>query len=691
MSEQLRMEREDWLSRFFGFLGAFHYKRSKKVIAYPFSLYDKEITEDITGEERKNGKIVDNIVYIYGVPSSGKSMYRGMLYDELASDYSCITIDFEKYSQGLSRDDFTKILSAHMEEKLKFEFPCTKLSYGEEMAGGSVYAELLWDSAKSLFGIAAGSIPEKVDSVRSLIDDAKKAMALRSQSISKSELAMYQEMKKELSEAAKSGKHIDLSASKDNPYNYLKIDLNGNLKRHMAKKNGKRIICFIDTFERYGAVTGTDSATLVEYNPFLEMMASVPDVVWVIFGSKRPSDAVRKYVPAENCWCMKGARKESVIKYLKGKCPDASENWVNQVYKRSAGYIPLLTYCIKELKVHPEGANVDWNAIKQTAAMLNMSVERLMELGGGNVKNPKDIELWFDCLWEANWSAWDGEEYISIEKMNDEEKEKYLTCDVLSKVFETEYAHAVTDSDDPIRMFLPTLAYLVQRSSENVGTIQQFSWRRKGKFAELNARGQSCVNAIGATTPFCLEFLEYPEYLYLDPVIIEIMQSNSHYREWYDYFVDTCFLKRDEMSTNDGSLEAAERAKNSVQAMVTTKRKLNKVSADIGADERVMVDGSRFDGIDSEEKTDVPTIAEEKQEDYETTEREGTTPEEQSVEAIKHLHESDKVDETGVDKSKSQGKSILQETNPYVFTLADDVWKDIVWGDKVLPNNPGDK
>ena len=141
MNDQIRMEREDWISRFFGFLGSFQYVRQKRPISYPFSLYDKSVSEMITDDERKAGKVVDNIVYIYGVPEIGKTTYRSMLMDELPSDlYECITVDFGKMNQGLSNDDFCKTFSEFWagNQELSCEFPCTKLSYGEEKVGKSV-------------------------------------------------------------------------------------------------------------------------------------------------------------------------------------------------------------------------------------------------------------------------------------------------------------------------------------------------------------------------------------------------------------------------------------------------------------------------------------------------------------------------------------------------------------------------
>ena len=694
MSEQLRMEREDWISRFFGFLGSFQYVRQKRPVSYPFSLYEKGVTEEILDADRIKGKIVDNIVYIYGVPESGKSTYRRMLLEELPSDlYKCMTFDFQKYSGRLSNDDFCKLFSEFWmgQEKLDFEFPCTKLSYGEEKVGKSVYAEILWDTYKAIHGIKNGTFPEKVDGIRYFIDGGKKLLETREDALTQSEATMYEKMKMELRAAAKDGKCIDISPTKDDPYVYLKMDLNANLKRYMGKKDAKKIICFVDSFEGYAETCGQDSMKLLDYHPFMEFMASVPDVIWVVFGPKRPSESIRKYVPAENCWCMKGARKESVFKFLTYKCPEATENWKTEVYKRTSGYVPLLRYCVDNLKMFPINEDASWDKIKQLAESLNISPDKLIELQGISVKKPKDLDLWFECLWEANWSAWKGDVYIPAEEMTPEQQEEYIVRDVLSKMYETEYAHAVNASTEQLRFFLPTLAYLVKKSSDNVGTLQQFSWRRKGKFAELNSTGQGHVNSISSTTPFCLEFVEYPEHLYLDPVFISIMQQNAHYEEWYTLFEENCFLKDAEREDNDGSLEAAERAKRAVQDVASAKRKLNKTVTDFATDEHIIVDDSRFEGIDTEEKTDVPATPEEKQEASETSEREGLTPEQQAAEAIKHLNESDKVDEAGVDKSKSQGKSTLQETNPYVYTLADDAWKDIVWGDKVLSNNPQDK
>lgn len=691
MSEQLRMEREDWISRFFGFLGSFQYVRQKRPVSYPFSLYGKEVGESIEESDRTHGKLVDNIVYIYGVPESGKSTYRRMLLEELPSDlYRCMTFDFQKQSGRLSNDDFCKLFSGFWmeQEKLDFEFPCTKLSYGEEKVGKSVYAEILWETYKAVNDIRKGSIPEKVDGIRYFVDGGKRLLEMGDEALTKSETTMYEKMKMELRAAAKDGKAIDMSPTKEDPYLYLKMDLNANLKRYMGGKDAKKIICFVDSFECYADVTGQDAMKLLDYHPFMEFMASVPDVIWVVFGPKRPSEAIRKYVPAENCWCMKGARKESVIKFLTYKCPDATDKWRAEVYRRTAGYVPLLRYCVENLKKFPINEDADWDKIKQLAESLNISPDKLVEQYGLHAKKPKDMDLWFDCLWKANWSAWKGDAYIPVDKMSPEQQEEYIVRDVLSKMYETEYAHAINDSTERLGFFLPTLAYLVKKSSDNVGTLQQFSWRRKGKFAELNSTGQGHVNSISSTTPFCLEFVEYPEHLYLDPVFISIMQQNSHYEEWFSLFEENCFIKVVELEDNDGSLEGAERAKDSVQDMGATKRKKNKIREDIIVDEHTQVDDSRYESIDVTEKTDKP-VEESKEDSQESGQKRPGS--EQAAEASKHLNESDKVDEAGVDKSKSQGKGTTPERNLYVYTLADDAWKDIVWGDKALPNNPPDK
>ena len=688
MNDQIRMEREDWISRFFGFLGSFQYVRQKRPISYPFSLYDKSVSEMITDDERKAGKVVDNIVYIYGVPEIGKTTYRSMLMDELPSDlYECITVDFGKMNQGLSNDDFCKTFSEFWagNQELSCEFPCTKLSYGEEKVGKSVYVDVLCDTAQALYQLEKGEWPDKMNAVRYFAQAGKKLLDLGDESLTKAETAVYEDLKAQMREAAKQKKCIDISPSKEDPYVYLKLDFNANLRRYTGKKKAKRVVCFVDSFERYAAVSGKDMVTIRnEYHPFLEFMASVPDVIWVVFGPKRPGEAIRKYVPAENCWCMKGARRESVLKYLDAMCPTATDRWKQEVYKRTAGYIPLLQYCIEKLERFPL-EEVNWDEIRRMAEQLNISMEKLLELQGTGTKKPKDLDLWFSCLWEANWSAWAGEKYILPDEMEEEEKKQYLVQDVLGKLFAEEYAHAVSDITAEHAFFLPTLAYLVKKSSENVGTLHQFSWRRKGKFAELNKTGQSYVDSISNTTPFCLEFIEYPEPLYLDPVFIAIMQQNAHYEEWCALFDENCCVKASERAANDGSLESVERAKDTAQDVGETKRKTNKVSADIIADEHASVDDTVYETFDVSEKEEKTT-----EEETEDAQQGDMTPQ-QAAEVSKHVNDSHKVDDSGVDRSKSQGKGTTPERNPYVYTLADDAWKDIVWGEKALPNNPPDK
>lgn len=692
MSEQLRMEREDWISRFFGFLGSFQYMRQKRPVGYPFSLYGKSFSEIIEKEDREAGKIVDNIVYIYGVPESGKSTYRTMLADELPTDlYECMTFDFHKYNGILSNDDFCNLFAEFWiaNKKLNFEFPCTKLSYGEERVGKSVYVDVLLDTAAAIHGIKNGEWPDKMNGIRHFINGGKKIFEWGENALTKTEASLYSELKNEMREAARAGKSIDISPSKDDPYGYLKMDLNANIKRYVAKKTSKKLVVFVDTFEEYAKVTGSDATLLMDYHPFVEFMASVPDVIWVVFGPKRPSEAIRKFVPSENCWCMKGARKESVLNYLSTTCNNASDEWKQAVYKRTAGYVPLLRYCVKYFeKFPPENESELYKLLASLAEERNLSQDILLQVKRQSGDSPKDLDLWFDCLWEANWSAWKGSKYIPAEEMSEEEKSIYLMPDVLSKMYRTEYSHAVNDSMQELGFFLPTLAYLVSKSSENVGTLQQFSWKRKAKFAELNSLGQGYVNSISSTTPFCLEFVEYPEHLYLDPVFIAIMQQNAHYEEWYALFCENCCLKDGDRTDNEGSLEASERAKDSVQDMGTTKHKTNKISTDIIEDEHTHVDDIQYESIDVVEKTDKPV---EEIEDTETQgEADGLTPD-QAAQASKHVNEKDKIDETGIDQSKSQGKGTTPERNPYVYTLADDVWKQAVWGDKVLPNNPPEK
>lgn len=691
MSEQLRMEREDWISRFFGFLGSFQYMRQKRPVSYPFSLYGKSLLGIIDREEREAGKAVDNIVYIYGVPESGKSTYRTMLSDELPTDlYECMTFDFHKYSGTLSNEDFCNLFAEFWiaNKKLDFEFPCTKLSYGEERVGKSVYVDILLDTITAIHGIKNGEWPDKLNGIRHFIKDGKKIFEWGENALTKTEASLYSELKNELREAARAEKSIDISPSKDDPYGYLKMDLNANIKRYVAKKTSKKLVVFVDTFEEYARVTGNDPVTLMDYHPFVEFMASVPDVIWVVFGPKRPSEAMRKFVPVDNCWCMKGARKESVLNYLSTTCAEASEEWKLAVYKRTAGYIPLLRYCVKHFQKFPYEKDVDvQKLIAALAEKNNLSSDILSQLKRLGAESPRDIDLWFKCLWEANWSAWQGDKYIPVEEMSPEDKALYLIPDVLSTMYKTEYSHAINDSMQELGFFLPTLAYLVSKSSDNVGTLQQFSWRRKAKFAELNSVGQGYVNSISSTTPFCLEFVEYPEHLYLDPVFIAIMQQNSHYDEWLSLFEQNCFVKVAELEDNDGSLEANEREKDATQEMVDAKPKSNKLSVDIIVDEHAQVDDSRYEGFDVTEKADKP--AEEDKDELQEEGQEGATSEQADV--GKHVNTRADLDESGVDKSKSQGKSTLQETNPYVYALADDAWKESFWSEKVLPNNPADK
>ena len=65
VGNQTKVTRDDWISRFFGYLGSLEYIYKKNETTSP-----REWNADSVG---------DNIVYIYGVPKGGKTHYRKQL------------------------------------------------------------------------------------------------------------------------------------------------------------------------------------------------------------------------------------------------------------------------------------------------------------------------------------------------------------------------------------------------------------------------------------------------------------------------------------------------------------------------------------------------------------------------------------------------------------------------------------
>ena len=125
MGETVQINREDWISRFFGFLGQYEY------------LLDKRRTggeDDRTPSPAADDRRINNIVYVYGVPQGGKSTYMELLMEELRQrekQYVCASYDLCMTQHGQGPIEFQRAMAKAF-NRGGLAFPCLTMAMQDD-------------------------------------------------------------------------------------------------------------------------------------------------------------------------------------------------------------------------------------------------------------------------------------------------------------------------------------------------------------------------------------------------------------------------------------------------------------------------------------------------------------------------------------------------------------------------------
>lgn len=523
VGNQNKITRDDWISRFFGYLGSLEYVYEKNEITSP--------------REWNSESVGDNIVYIYGVPQGGKTRYREQISRELgkkadeketkakakekakengkdsqgesiSEKYVCCGLDFKAISDGRTALQMQQELSKAF-AGLGFKFPCLEYAANEDRS----WIGTLLGAVGEVSGIAGGI--EKLATLEpiEMASGAKDIiMGLYAGSeyvktCTPEEKELLKSMQDIVKDEKKTGALVQLVDS-NNPYRFFQVSLATHAKKH--KKN---VVVLVDNFHLCRQKSG-------DTEKILKMMYSVPNVIWVLFSDKNPSANIVRYVPECNRWRMGGLNEEHTRRFMEAECPGMYEEWYETIYANTGGYYGLLKLCVEAHKERKLKIPSDW-------------IECGFEEGDADTLKPeyvseyvKRVEEWLKRVW--NGGPW-----------KDAGKEVGDRTHPVLFLFQKEYERLSGNADGKTNdTFLPCLCFLVERSKENLGTIRQFCWEKNNNIPGVISQGMECVNEIVNNTPFCLEFVEHPGVYYLDPIIVKVLTKLDYYEEWLKKFMD---------------------------------------------------------------------------------------------------------------------------------------------------------
>ena len=548
---EIKINRDDWIGRFFGYLGSRKY------------LYERTRSEDAISIGYVPHEEAENIIYIYGVPKNGKSEYLQMLGTELAKkeEYTYSYFNMKTIDEGMTVAHFQKILEENFTDRLGFAFPCMEMLEKEEFNYGEATFKLLKYAgvmAKGVNTILAGSLSDRVELVKQAYDKGKEF--LFKQIYREDDKKVLQEIKLELERILAQKREGFTVFSEDDMFNFLRLDLCANAKRNWKKK---RYVCIIDSFECKRRLCSSETFE----EDFLKMMSSVNDIVWVLLSTENPNDMIQKYVAADNQWRMAGASKKRVLEYLKLRVPDQDDKWYESVYENTGGYISLLSACVdtqldEATRFSSEEALLKGREEERQKAMERekevLTAEKDKAAKEGNL--PKVLEL-FERLLNLQTKNIETDDVRLYDELLSDWFAKVWNNrnDLWNNVFATE---GVNRAEISAKEYIwACLFYLAERSEKDVSTIWQYSWRRGGNIRELNREGNQCVRVIEQSTPFCLGYKEYPETLYLDPVIVKFLLKLKKRKEYMEIFRLHCAEKQEEKPMEEKPMEEKQQSK----------------------------------------------------------------------------------------------------------------------------------
>lgn len=518
------IKREDWISRFFGYLGSLKYIRNK--------------------EKELDSRVADNIVYIYSADESAMRSYKNLLVTEISEiereQYACCEYNLKTsgrkiYSLEESLEFQKRFASAFQGKNIDFYFPCIEMLDACKDWRAAAYG-IVENTLGSVNSLVTGNAVDKVLAATSLVKEMA-ALSQYKKNMLPGEEEVLAQLRKDIRKNNELGRTQAALLTEENPFNFLKLDLQTN----SASKKSKKIICMIENFQICQELLDK------EEEKFLNMLMQVKDIIWVLFSMEKPNENVRSILKEENCWRMAGINKQRTLHYLKEKCPGNEAVWYESVYKHTGGYLGLLDMCVKaqrdeKKRFSSSKAQEKKRAQEEEQEKIKAQAIEFLKLAGAEMKyiegllekgtkelSAGNIEEWFACVW--NDGPWDGVEE-NVEQWSNP-VEIFLKKE-LSFIERDKQTHLVEIN------LLPCLCFLAEKSLEHVGTINQFSWLYGARFAELNSFGQLCLQNIERSTPFCIEYVEYPGVLYLDPVIVRILSVHKKFDEWLKKFEECC-------------------------------------------------------------------------------------------------------------------------------------------------------
>lgn len=513
-TQKMNIDREDWISRFYGYLGSFRYLRKKQAISFLEKAGQKENYEAIVGDDEYCNKS-DNIVFIYGSPQGGKTEYTQMLISELnqsGSLYQGVRMEFDKLesSIGIKRMQ-DKLIEVFEQAPFDFTFPC--VDYSENAKEYSkVVPKPVYEFISAVYHFTTGDV-SAIAELKNAWGGMKKFMTFTNPKL--------KEMKENLSVLMDEyEKYGDFKRRQEKePFLWYKLDMFANVRNHK-----EQIVCVIDNFHLFHK----QLTELSERYEFMELLSALSDVVWVLVSEKKPPELIKRYVKKENCWRMAGLDKERSIKHLKRCCPGRErilkhferDAWYNYVYEKTGGYIGLLQLCI-ERETRADGESGFEQFCKDRIENGYLTEEELAVQSNPKAFEELLLKKWF-------WTVWNGE---------DGGKKTSPIEFLMSEEF-VHVRYTDEETEDIIKKYaVPCLCYLISLSNNSdKGTVKQYFWKGNGEGPPFNETGRRILRMITANLPFVLEYVEYPGTFYLDTVIMDVMMQHRHYEMWRDMF-----------------------------------------------------------------------------------------------------------------------------------------------------------
>lgn len=493
-------DRQEWVNRFFGYMGVYHYlKKNGKILTISEKL--DVLKEKISSTEASTYSKAHNIVYIYGGPRCGKREYITLLENALEKNEDCcVRLELSGENQESASMLRTKLKRA-FEEQLKFKFPCMNVAeYGDDakerlkkevmsvVAGVNSYAT--GDKLGGSFTILKELYDnyQRWESTRLLDNDIKE---------------IFREIVEELKSYKQRNENFAVDV--ENQYLWMELDLMANCRRCSEST----VVCVIENFHFWDKYL-TDPTERKKFSRFLNEMS---DVIWVLVSEKKPVTPVLDFLCEENVWRMSGLNATKTDDFLREVCPSRQREWYDEAYKRTYGYVGLVDLCVEK-----EVIGQEWCATE-----------------GVNEDNDekKLLESWFNYVWCG----------CKKDRLEENLRKGVLVSETIEFLMEKEI-DSVRDenSSEKERLIIPCICYLVERTLENpetIGTVRQFSWD-KGVNWGLTRSGNQCMTYIQNNSPFCIEYTDFPNTLYLDPIIVEVISNHHKYEEWLKIFEDEC-------------------------------------------------------------------------------------------------------------------------------------------------------